>query len=180
MKYSYYTGILFIIILTAFNSSFASTPGTPYHVMQVNDGNTVSIRVRSFVGIPLKVERVRLIGIDAPELKQQPWGRLAKKHLKKIIGQNGWIVNVEYDVQQRDSQGRLVAYLWNKKGELINEKLLESGYAVLFLSPPNTRYADRLTAAQKKAQSEMAGFWKNGGLRETPEQWRKRHQKGSK
>ena len=176
MKYFYYTGILFIIILSC-SSSFASPPGTPYHVTQVIDGNTICIRLASFAGIPLKVERVRLIGSDAPELKQEPWGRRAKRQLKRLIGENCWVVNVEFDSQQRDPHGRLPAYLWNKKGELINEKLLEEGYAVLYTMPSNVKYIERLAAAQKKAQSARAGIWKNGGLNESPEQWRLEHTK---
>jgi len=178
MKPYYYTRIVFIIILAmSCSSSFAATPGVLFHVTQVNDGNTISIRTKSFIGIPLKIERVRLIGIDAPELKQEQWGRLAKKYLKKIVSENCWVVNIEFDVQQRDRDGRLVAYLWNKKGELINEKLLEAGYAVLSPSPPNVKYADRLAVAEKRARSEMAGIWKKGGLKQTPEEWRKKHQK---
>ncbi len=182
MKSFYYTKILFIIIilfLSGSTSSFAAAPGTLFHVTQVNDGNIISIRVKSFAGIPLKIERVRLIGIDAPELKQEQWGRPAKKYLKKLISENDWVVNVEFDVQRRDNYGRIPAYLWNKKGELINEKLLEAGLAVLYTQPPNVKYVDRLSAAEKKAQSEKAGLWKNGGLKETPEQWRKKHQRKS-
>ncbi len=178
MKPYYYTRIAVIIILVMSGSfSFAATPGVLFHVMQVNDGNTISIRTKSFVGIPLKTERVRLIGIDAPDLRQEQWGRLAKKHLKKLVSQNGWVVNIEFDVQQRDRGGRLAAYLWNNKGELINEKMLESGYAVLSSPPPNVKYADRLAAAEKKARSGMAGIWKNGGLKQTPEQWRREHKR---
>ncbi len=176
MKCFYYTGILFIIILIlSASTSFALTPGTLFHVTQIVDGNTIGIRVKSFAGIPLKVESVRLMGSDAPELKQEPWGRPAKRQLRKLIGKNGWVVNVEFDTQQRDPNGRPLVYLWNKKGELINEKLLEEGYAVLSTLPTSTKYIDRLAAAQKKAQSAKSGIWKNGGLKEPPEQWRREH-----
>ena len=152
MKHSYYTGIACIIFfLLAGSLSFASVPGTTYHVTRVNDGNTISIRVKSFAGIPLKIEQVRLIGVDAPGLRQEPWGSLAKKYLKKLINQNDWIVNIEFDTQQRDRNGKLTAYLWNKKGELINEKLLESGYVRFRPPAPNIKYAGRLAAAAQKA-----------------------------
>ncbi len=178
MKYFYYTGILFIIFLVLPDSpSSAITPGALFHVTRIQDGNTICIRVKSFAGIPLKVERVRLIGSDAPELEQEPWGRPAKRQLRKLIGESSWVVNVEFDSQQRDSDGRLLAYIWNKKGELINEKLIEGGFAVLNTLPPNVKYIDRLAAAQKKAQSARAGIWKSGGLKESPEQWRINHTK---
>ncbi|MBF0557553.1 MAG: thermonuclease family protein [Nitrospirae bacterium] len=161
MKHLYYTVILSIFILFAsVVTSFGEVPGNVFHVTQVPDGVNLTIRVKSFAGIPLKVERVRLIGLNAADVGYGHWGRQAKKLLKKIIGENAWVVNVEYDTQQRDQQGRLLAYLWNRKGDLINEKLIEAGYAVLNIYPPNLKYADRLTAAQKRAQAAGAGIWK--------------------
>jgi micrococcal nuclease len=41
-------------------------------VVEVHDGDTVSVVIGN------KVEKVRLIGIDAPELGQQPWGIKSK------------------------------------------------------------------------------------------------------
>ncbi len=145
-------------------------------VTSVHDGDTVSIKVESFAGFPLKIERVRLIGIDAPELGQDPWGRKAKRHLKKLISESGWAVNVEFDVEQRDKYGRLLGYLWSKKnGTLINERMIENGYAVLFTFPPNVRYAERIVEYQKRAQSKGLGIWGMKGLTQNPSLWRKDH-----
>lgn len=146
-----------------------------FRVTRVHDGDTVGIRSRSFAGIPLKIERARLVGIDAPELKQEQWGRRAKKHLKELLSKSDWIVDIEYDVVERDDYGRLLVYLHGKDGGLINERMIEDGYAVLYTFPPNVKYAEKLEAAQKRAQAKKAGIWKNGGLRETPYQWRKKN-----
>ncbi len=157
-------------------SPLYALPGNSYVVTEVHDGDTVSIKVKSFAGFPLKIERVRLIGIDAPELKQDPWGRNAKKHLKKLLSESDWVVNVEFDVDQRDKYGRLLGYLWNRRsGTLINEKMIEDGYAVLYTFPPNVRYADRLIDAQKRAHARGLGIWGNKGLTKYPAQWRKEH-----
>ncbi|MBI3592189.1 MAG: thermonuclease family protein [Nitrospirae bacterium] len=146
-----------------------------FRVTAVHDGDTISIRAKSLAGIPIKIERVRLIGIDAPELKQETWGRDAKRYLKKLISESDWTVNVEFDVQQRDRYGRLLAYLWSNKGQMINERMLEAGYAVLYTIPPNVKYVERLAGAQKRAVSKKAGIWRSGGLKESPEQWRREH-----
>lgn len=157
--------------------SFASTPanGAPLLVTEVHDGDTVSVKVKSFAGIPLKIERVRLIGIDAPELRQEPWGRRAKKNLKKLISESDWLVNFEFDVEERDRYGRLLAYLWAKDGRMINERMIEDGYALLYTVPPNVKYGERFIAAQNKAQLKKAGIWREGGLRQSPEEWRREH-----
>ncbi|MGO9379335.1 MAG: thermonuclease family protein [Dissulfurispiraceae bacterium] len=177
MRRYYYTRIVTIIFLTAFiTSPLYAMPGTSYVVTEVHNGNIVSIKVKSFAGFPLKIERIRLIGIDAPELRQEPWGRKAKKHLKKLISESDWVVNVEFDVEQRDKYGCLMGYLWNRRnGTLINEKMIEDGYAVLYTLPPNMRYADRLIEAQNRAHSKSLGIWGNKGLTQYPAQWRKEH-----
>ncbi len=176
MKYRYYTKLSFIIVLLLFTASPSfATPGTPFLVTEVHDGDTVSIKAQSFVGIPIKIERVRLIGIDAPEIRQDPWGRIAKRYLKKLISGSGWVVNVEHDVVQRDRYGRLLAYLWTKDGRLINKVMIEEGFAVLYTVPPNVKYVDLLIDAEKNAQVSKRGIWGKEGLRMSPQEWRKKH-----
>lgn len=171
----YYTAILTLMALFSVIVLADEAVGTTYLVTEVNDGDTVSIKAKSFAGVPLKIERVRLIGIDAPELRQEPWGRRAKRYLKKLISENGWVIDVEHDIEQRDKHGRLLGYLWTKDRRLLNEQIIEEGFAVLFTVPPNVKHVERLTAAQKRAQTGRRGIWGEGGLRESPRQWREAH-----
>ncbi|MDX9715064.1 MAG: thermonuclease family protein [Dissulfurispiraceae bacterium] len=184
----YYTLIFsVIIILTLLFSSLwvegnkniflkknarAAQENTLYRVTQVHDGDTVSIRISSFKKIPAKTERVRLIGIDAPEIKQEPWGRRSKKQLKDFIGKSDWIVSIELDLEQRDKYGRILGYLWDKKGRCINMLMVETGYAMAYTLPPNVKYADQLTEAQSKAREEKKGLWRDNAFKKTPRQWR--------
>ena len=176
MKRFYYTGfpVICILLVLLFSSALAA-PGTRYRITQVHDGDTVSIRVSSFARIPIKTERVRLIGVDAPELRQEPWGRLSKRYLKKLLSEYNWVANVEFDIEQRDKYGRLLAYLWGSDGRMINEQMLETGHALLFTLPPNVKYSGKLAAAQERARSKKAGLWSRGGLKESPEEWRRTH-----
>lgn len=174
MKRFYYILICFSVFYFGTVNLFAITGGTPVVITEVHDGDTVSIRTKSLFGITLSVEKVRLIGIDAPELKQEPWGRRAKKHLKKLINESGGVVYLEYDFDRRDRYGRILAYLWDKKGRMLNQKMLEDGYAVLYTIPPNVKHVKLLTEAQNMArQNNKAGIWGKGGLKETPKEWRK-------
>lgn len=175
MKLSYYTRFSLIIILLFITFPINTAYGERFRVTEVHDGDTISIRVSGIIGIPMTIERVRLIGIDAPELRQEPWGRIAKRYLKKIISKSDWVVNVEFDVERRDKYGRLLAYLWDKNGQMINEKMLENGYAMLYTIPPNVKYTERFIAAQKRAQTRQIGIWGIDGIRESPERWRKEH-----
>ncbi|MCL0083510.1 thermonuclease family protein [Thermodesulfovibrionales bacterium] len=181
MKLHYYTGIFILILAIAiiflyFNASYIDTKyGTRFYVSRVDDGDSVSIRKAGFWGILSGTESVRLIGIDAPELGQEPWGNRSKRHLQRLINKNGGVVNIEFDVKQRDRYERLLAYLWGGEGDMINERMIEDGYAVLLTIPPNVRYTERFKTAQRKARLQRAGFWKYGGLNESPRQWRMKH-----
>lgn len=176
MKLSYYTRFLLIIILVlSITFPVNAAHSEKFRVTEVHDGDTISIRTRSFAGVPIKIERVRLIGIDAPELKQEAWGRLSKRYLKKLISESDWVVSIEFDIEQRDKYGRLLGYVWDKKGRLINEKMIENGYAMLYTIPPNVKHVERLIAAQKNAQVHKVGIWGKKGLKKSPSEWRREH-----
>ncbi len=173
MKRCYYIFIFIAVFLINTANVFSITGGTPVSVTEVHDGDTLTIRTKSLLGVTLATEKVRLTGIDAPEIKQEPWGRRAKKHLKKLVNESGGVVYIEYDFDRRDKHGRILAYLWDKKGRMINEKMIEDGYAVIYTFPPNVKYVKQLTEAQQKARQNKLGIWGKDGLKETPKDWRK-------
>lgn len=138
-------------------------------VVKVHDGDTVSLIIYG------RKERVRLIGIDAPETGQKPWGKEAKKYLEKVLSLSEWKVRPEFDIDRNDKYGRLLAYLWTSKGEMVNLLMLKSGNAVLFTFPPNVKYIDELNTAQREARKKKLGIWSDKGLKELPGDYRKEH-----
>lgn len=159
MKMAYILIIITIIFFISPSFTYALVAGTPVVATNVHDGDTVSISIKSLFGIVIGTEKVRLIGIDAPEIKQEPWGRRAKKHLKKLINESGGSVHLEYDLDRRDKYGRILAYLWDKKGRMINQKMIEDGYATVLTIPPNVKYVKRFIEAQQMARKNKAGMW---------------------
>ena len=136
-------------------------------LLEIHDGDTVSL---AFEG---KTERARLIGIDAPELGQAPWGSRAKRHLKKLLGTAR--VGVRTDVEERDKYGRLLVYLWSSDGTFVNLEMIRQGYAHLYTLPPNIAYAEPFRSAQQEAREEKRGIWGKGGLGESPRSYRRQH-----
>lgn len=166
------------LILISLTIIFASTTCAKkndyfYRVIEVHDGDTVTVVKDSFLGILAKKEKIRLIGIDAPEIAQEPWGRRAKNHLRKLIRESDWQVKIELDVQQRDKYGRVLAYLWDKNGNMINYLMIRNGYAMVYTIPPNVKYAELFLQAQSLARDEKKGIWGKEGLTEKPSDWRK-------
>jgi micrococcal nuclease len=128
----------------------------------VIDGDTIEVRLDG------RVERVRYIGIDTPELKhptrgEEPGGRDAMELNRQLIA--GKNVRLELDVQERDRYGRLLAYVWVKQeGErevMVNAALLWHGYAQVMTIAPNVKYADYLHELQRQARETRRGLWGN-------------------
>ena len=143
--------------------------GNTVRVEKIYDGDTLAAFVDGHF------EKIRLIGIDAPELDQRPWGKKAKKCLETLMAAADSMISLEYDLEQRDKYGRILAYIWTKDGKMMNEEMLKKGCAVIFTIPPNIKYVERFRAAQKKAHELEAGIWGENGLRERPFDYRKEH-----
>jgi micrococcal nuclease len=106
--------------------------------------------------------RVRVLGIDAPEMEKegQPAEFLAHK-AKAVMGDltRGQTLHLEYDRQRYDHYGRLLAYLFLSDGTFINAELVRQGLARVYFHAPNERYRDRLLAAQREAIEAQRGVW---------------------
>ncbi|MEP0818497.1 thermonuclease family protein [Trichocoleus desertorum] len=158
---------LLVASLTACQSPM-SAQGTLVKVEQIANGQAIEISpANNSPGTP---ERVRLIGIDAPDLAQQPWGPAAKQQLERLIGSKP--VLLEPGLESRDRYERTLAYVW-LDGKLLNEKLVEAGYALAVPRSPNTKYDQRLKRAQEKARLMGVGIWNpNEPMRLTPAEFR--------
>lgn len=112
-------------------------------VLRVVDGDTFVV---NYDGVE---EYVRLIGVDTPESvhpdseRNTEAGVLASDYTKARL--EGKQVELEFDVQQRDMYGRLLAYVY-VDGVMYNKTLLEDGVANLATYPPNVKYVDDFTA----------------------------------
>jgi len=106
--------------------------------------------------------RVRLIGVDAPELSQQPFGARAQEALARWLPPGETVV-LEADVEPVDRYGRRLAYVW-RGGILVNWQMVRGGWAMLLTIPPNVRYSEAFVEAQRRAREAGAGLWAEGGF----------------
>lgn len=129
-------------------------------VQRVVSGQTIDVLMPDTS--PL-IQRVRLIGIDAPDLQQDPWGQAAKETLEQLLSQDdrGLVldsVQLEFGAQEEDSYGRRLAYVWHD-GMLINEQLVKRGAALADARSRNSQYSQRLNRAQDYARIMGYGIW---------------------
>jgi micrococcal nuclease len=124
-------------------------------VVHVTDGDTIRVDLLG------RETPVRLIGIDTPEedgphTDQECFGEEASRFTTIALG--GRTIELEFDVERTDRFDRTLAYVW-LDGALFNERLVRSGHAVVTTFPPNVRYVERFTAAQRGARDERRGLW---------------------
>ena len=141
---------------------------TGFHrVAYVYDGDTIKLD---------NGERARLIGIDAPEAHdnekllrdvrrrridgraQLAMGKEAARFARSLLAHQQ--VRLEYDVEERDKYGRLLAYVYLADGTFANEKILREGYAYPLTIPPNVRHADEFKRWFDEAREEERGLWR--------------------
>lgn len=116
-------------------------------IQRIVDGDTIECA---------EVGRVRLIGMDTPELSQEPYGQMASEALA-ALAPVGSRVGLERDVELRDRYGRMLAYVWID-GLQVNWALVRQGWAVLATYPPNVQYVDWYTEAQRRAREDGVGL----------------------
>jgi micrococcal nuclease len=120
-------------------------------------------------------QRVRLIGIDTPEMHEskklyrdsqrmsqsaETIKKLGKRSYQFTRGLvEGKRVKVEFDVEKKDKYGRLLGYVYLPDGTFINAEIVKQGYASLMTYPPNVKYADLFLKLYQEARENKRGLW---------------------
>jgi micrococcal nuclease len=128
------------------------TRSDPVLVRAVIDGDTIDI---STIG------RVRLLGIDAPEVGRgydtpAPFGREARERLTTLL-LHRW-VRLEQEGTALDVYNRHLAYVMTEDGQFVNALLVREGLARVSARVPLTRLHE-LQQAEAQAQEYRRGMW---------------------
>ena len=125
-------------------------------VVHVHDGDSFTI-----IGCDSITHKVRLWGVDAPELKQ-PGGIKSLNMTNACIG--GRMVKLE--VLGHEKYGRLLALVHVEdgpyKGVMLNEVLINSGYAWVYFPQQNAKYTTTVSDFRRielDAQHYKRGIW---------------------
>src|SRR5262249_43921656 len=105
--------------------------------------------------------RVRLLGIDAPELGRgfdtsAPFAREARDRLNALVFRR-W-VRLEQEGQTLDIYSRHLAYVFTEDGVFVNETLVRDGLARVSARVPLLHLAE-LQRAESDARAFRRGMW---------------------
>lgn len=133
-------------------------------VDRIVDGDTIDVLVDG------REERVRLTGIDTPEIAHDASGSRPAQ-VAECFGDEatafvtallpiGTPVRLERDVVGRDDYGRLLAYVYRADdGVFVNYEIVRQGYAQPLTIPPNVTHTDLFVEAARRAEADDVGLW---------------------
>lgn len=141
-------------------SDFSFSEMKKAKVIRVKDGDTYVLNIDG------EETTVRLIGVDTPESvapseytkENTSEGEVISELVKQKL-QQGTTLCVEYDIEKTDKYGRTLAYLYFEDGVMVQEWLLQNGYAQVMIIQPNTKYAERFAEIQSNAADNKVGLW---------------------
>lgn len=160
MKIRCFVGITCFFWIIFLNICFAEI----VTVVQVIDGDTIKV---NFDG---KIEKIRIIGIDAPETKNpkkapEYFGKESTLYAEKLLKPGAKVMLVFDDknnqIGHRDRYGRLLANVLYDGGKNFGEAMIRNGYAKLYSKYDFEKMlAVQYFNAEEYARKNKLGLWK--------------------
>ena len=119
-------------------------------VSKVIDGDTIELLAKENPYHHITKLKIRLYGIDAPELKQA-YGKEAKEYLSALILKQ----EVSLIIENKDKYDRFVGTIF-LKGQDINKEMVKNGYAHAYES-----FSKKYLAEQANAKIFKLGLWQD-------------------
>jgi micrococcal nuclease len=130
-------------------------------VTDVSDGDTIAID---------ETIKVRLLGIDTPELEHKNINIRLECHAKEahtrmrqlILGKYVYLIR---DARDKDKYGRKLRHIFlpigsdTKRFLYINAYMVGEGYARAYILEPKLQYKDNIESLQIEAKSNRKGLW---------------------
>ncbi len=141
-----------------------------YKVKRVVDGDTLLLT---------NGERVRLIGVDTPEVHHsekldrdaqstgrdiktiKALGKKASAFTKSLVDKKE--VRLEFDqanahIKHRDKYGRILAYVYLSDGAFVNAAIIKQGYGLAYTLFP-FKYIEEFRRYEREARENEGGLW---------------------
>ncbi|MBI2070141.1 MAG: thermonuclease family protein [Elusimicrobia bacterium] len=138
-----------------------------YYTMETDEKTKVRRVVDGDTLVLEDGRKVRLIGVDTPELHHpkkpvQYYAKEAKDFVEALV--EGKAVNLALDpdntyVKHKDKYGRLLAYVLLPDGDILNAKIIREGYGFAYTRFPY-KLMDNFRALEKEARENKRGLWK--------------------
>ncbi len=140
-------------------ASNACRPPALVRITHVVDGDTFDV---SHIN-ENKTERVRLIGVDTPEIAHSStpadcYGPEAQAFSRQLTGHVGWLT---FGMTCTDVYDRTLAYLHlgGTSNDMYQRQLIRRGFAKKFIFTDNNTFATMFTSDETTARRARVGLW---------------------
>lgn len=142
----------------ATGSGVAGAAGAAYvPVLGVSDGDTITVRLG---GVK---ERIRIIGLNAPELHPlECYGPQAASKMQSLVQGKQVQLLVDPTQADRDRYGRLLRHVVLQNGKVAAGVMISEGLAREYTYAKPYAYQASFRAAEQKARAAKLGIWSAG------------------
>lgn len=132
-------------------------------VTRVIDGDTIVVQISGME------EKVRLIGVDAPETVDshkpiQCFGKEASDEMKRLLTGQDVLLKNDPTQDNKDKYGRLLRYVYLSDGTFVDEFLVEQGYAREYTYKVPYQFQKEFRVTEKNAKLASRGLWATCGV----------------
>lgn len=136
-------------------------------VVSTYDGDTVTLK---------RTGKVRLVGVDTPEKKQEGGAEAAAFTKSTLLNQSVQVKLCE--AQPTDRYGRGLAFIYLSDGRLFNAELVKQGYARVYSLRPCSVDEAEWNGYYEEARRYKRGLFATLGEVPDPKSYRKSHGMG--
>ena len=151
----------FFVSLICFSPPSSSADCQPapntraYEVAAIVDGDTLRLE---------NGKKVRLIGIDTPELGRDgepdaPYAREASSAMEKLVQSSASRVYLQLGRERRDRHRRLLGHVYSSQGQNLTAELLKKGLGYQAVVAPNISNLSCYREAERYARERGLGLW---------------------
>jgi micrococcal nuclease len=147
--------VLLAWLLTACQTGPPTVSKVPVVVNRAISGNTIELTLAG------QVQRVRLVGVNAPFVSQKPWGTAAKERLEALTSSQQFSLELAAPETKKNgssTEKTKYGYLW-QQDRLINEQLIREGQGLADIRYVKPQYERQLIRAQAYARIMAVGIW---------------------
>ena len=152
------TALALVAVLTACGGDDAPGPAPDVgresaRVVRIVDGDTIRVTVAG------REDRVRLIGIDAPEVDgKECFAAEATAELTRLLGEGE--VRMQRQRRDRDRFDRLLRDVYRAgDGLFVNAELVRTGHARVLEVKPDVAHATEMRRFEADARAAGRGLW---------------------
>ena len=137
-------------VVTTRGEAPEATPRKSAIAIEVVDGDTLDVELDGG-----EIERVRIIGVNAPEAGEC-YATEATEELRGLV--EGEAVGLVKDRSDRDPYGRLLRYV-ELDGDDVGAALVREGFSVVRVSAPDDAREATLNRLEREARLDERGLW---------------------